>query len=287
MEFISAFESNFWLFITTIIIIGLSVGSFLNVVIYRVPIMLEKEWRSECHSFLEVQVVGPDNPKFNLLKPDSSCPSCGHKIRFWENIPVISYLFLKGKCSNCSAHISLQYPTVEIVTAALSLAVALKYGVTIQTIFGLILTWSLISLTMIDAKKMLLPDNITLPILWLGLLVNTFGVFTNLHSAVLGAAIGYMVLWSIYKLFKKITGKEGMGYGDFKLLATLGAWMGWEMLPQIILLSSFVGAFIGIAMIIFTRHDKNIPIPFGPYLAIAGWIAFIWGDQINRLWLNA
>jgi len=286
MEFISLLETQYWLFITTTTVIGLSVGSFLNVVIHRVPIMLENGWRSECHSFLKIEHEQENVEPVNLLKPASSCPSCGHKIRFWENIPVISYMLLKGKCSKCSAHISFQYPAVELFTAITSVAVAMQYGVSVQTLFALFLTWSLISLAVIDAKTQLLPDNITLPLLWLGLLVNMFGVYTDLQSAVLGAVFGYMVLWTVYKLFKLITGKEGMGYGDFKLLAALGAWMGWQMLPQIILLSSLVGAVIGIAMIAVRGHDKNIPIPFGPYLAIAGWIAFIWGEQINRYWLG-
>lgn len=287
MEFISAFETNFWLFISTILIVGLSVGSFLNVVIYRVPVMLKNEWRSECQSFLEIESYEEKtDTTFNLMKPVSSCPSCGHKIRFRENVPLFSYLFLKGQCAKCKTHISLQYPAIEVITAALSVVVAMHFGVTIETVFALLFTWSLISLTMIDAQTQLLPDNITQPLLWLGLLINAFGVITDLQSAVIGAAIGYMVLWSVYKLFKLITGKEGMGYGDFKLLAALGAWMGWQFLPQIILLSSLVGVIIGVSMIIFKRHDKNIPIPFGPYLAIAGWIAFMWGQQINHTWLN-
>lgn len=247
--------------------------------------MLQNEWRSECQSFLEIESAEKIDT-FNLSKPDSTCPSCGHKIRAWENIPVISYLLLRGKCSSCKSHISVQYPVIEAVTATLSVFVAMKFGVSAETFWGLLFTWALVSLTMIDAKTQLLPDNITLPLLWLGILVNTSSTFTDLESSVFGAMTGYLILWSIYKLFKAVTGKEGMGYGDFKLLAALGAWMGWKMLPQIILLSSLVGAVIGIAMIVFTRHNKNIPIPFGPYLAIAGWIAFLWGQDINRLWLN-
>jgi len=285
MELIAAFETQYWLFIATIIFVGLTVGSFLNVVIYRVPVMLENEWRSECQSFLELPCEENKNTHINLAKPNSTCPSCGHEIRIWENIPVLSYLFLKGKCSNCGTHISLQYPAIEIVTAILSTVVAIHFGVTVQTLFALLLTWSLISLTMIDAKKQLLPDNITFPLLWIGLLVNAFDVFTDLQSAVFGAAAGYMVLWTVYQAFKLFTGKEGMGFGDFKLLAALGAWTGVEMLGQIILISSFVGAVIGITMIVFKRHERNVPIPFGPYLAIAGWIVFLWGSQI-RLWLN-
>ncbi len=278
-------EQNPWLFFTAIGLFGLSVGSFLNVVIYRLPIMLENEWRSDCKNFLELE-ADKDQPVFNLAKPDSRCPHCNHKIRIWENIPVISYLILRGKCSSCRAPISIQYPVIETVTAILSVLVAIKFGVTVETLLGLIFTWALISLTMIDAQTQLLPDNITLPLLWLGMLINTSELYTDLESSVFGAALGYLALWSIYKLFKLVTGKEGMGYGDFKLLAALGAWMGWAMLPQIILLSSLVGAIIGISMIVFSKHDKSVPIPFGPYLAIAGWIAFMWGAEINQMWLN-
>ncbi len=280
-----SFETYNWLFLSVIIIISLSVGSFLNVVIYRLPIMLENEWRSECKEYLELE-ADDKTDTFNLSKPNSSCPKCNHKIRAWENIPVISYLVLRGKCSSCGTHISAQYPTIEIATAFFSTLIAVKFGISLETLFGLILTWSLITLTMIDAKTQLLPDNITLPLLWLGILVNSSSIYTDLSSSVFGAVAGYLILWSVYKLFKLLTGKEGMGYGDFKLLAALGAWMGWQMLPQIILLSSLVGTIIGISMIVIDKQKKGIPIPFGPYLAIAGWIAFVWGDEINQSWLN-
>jgi len=279
------FESNNWLFLTSIFFISLAVGSFLNVVIYRLPIMLENEWRSECKEYLELE-ADKKTETFNLSKPNSSCPKCNHKIRAWENIPVFSYIFLGGKCSSCSTHISAQYPIIETVTAIFSILIALKFGVSLETLFGIIFTWALIVLTMIDAKTQLLPDNITLPLLWLGILINTSNTFSDLQSSVYGAIIGYLILWSIYKLFKLLTGKEGMGYGDFKLLAALGAWMGWQMLPQIILLSSLVGTIIGISMIILKRQEKGTAIPFGPYLAIAGWIAFVWGAEINQAWLN-
>jgi len=280
-----AFESSPWLFFTSVILVSLAIGSFLNVVIYRLPIMLENEWRSECKEYLELE---PEDKKdiFNLSKPDSSCPKCNHKIRAWENIPVLSYLALRGKCASCGVHISAQYPIIEATTAALSVLIGLKFGVSLETLFGLFFTWSLITLTMIDAKTQLLPDNITLPLLWFGILINTSDTYTDLQSSVFGAIAGYLILWSVYKLFKLVTGKEGMGYGDFKLLAALGAWMGWQMLPQIILLSSLVGAVIGIAMIVINKQKRGTPIPFGPYLAIAGWIAFIWGTQINQSWLN-
>ncbi len=284
MLFLETLQVTPWFFYTVIIFVGLSIGSFLNVVIYRLPVILEKEWKQQCQEFLELEVSKQE--KFNLSFPASTCPSCQHKIRFWENIPVISYLFLKGKCSSCGTHISLQYPLVEISTAILSIIIAYHYGVSWQTVTALMLTWSLIALTMIDIHKQLLPDNITLPLLWLGIICNISGLFTDLESSVIGAISGYLALWSIYHLFKILTGKEGMGYGDFKLLSALGAWMGWKVLPLIIVLSSFVGAIIGIAMIIFARHDKSIPIPFGPYLAIAGWIALLWGDAITKAWLG-
>ena len=281
---ITDLQSNQWLFISLIILISLSVGSFLNVVIYRLPKMLQNEWTSDCKEFLELKADKVEI--FNLSKPNSTCPSCQHEIRAWENIPVISYLILGGKCASCKTTISTQYPIIEIVTAILSVFIATKFGVSLETVFGLILTWCLITLTMIDVKTQLLPDNITLPLLWLGILINTSNVFVSLESSVFGAIIGYLILWAIYKVFKRLTGKEGMGYGDFKLLAALGAWMGWEMLPQIILLSSLVGTVIGITMIVLKKQDKEKPIPFGPYLAIAGWVAFVWGADINRLWLN-
>jgi len=283
--FIEQLQNNSSFFYAVIIFLGLSVGSFLNVVIYRLPLMLEKEWTEQCHDFLQHDTNDETHEKFNLSYPASSCPQCDHKIRFWENIPVISYLILGGKCSNCKSHISFQYPLIEIITAVLSVAVAYHFGATLQTLAALILTWSLISLTLIDAQKQLLPDNITQPLLWLGIIINLSALFTSIESSIIGAITGYLILWSIYQLFKLVTGKEGMGYGDFKLLAVLGAWMGWEMLPLIIVLSSVVGAVIGIAMIAFKKHDKSVPIPFGPYLAIAGWIAFLWGAEINQAWL--
>ncbi len=280
-----SFETHTWLFLLVIGVISISVGSFLNVVIYRLPVILENDWRKECKEYLELP-ADSKTEVFNLSKPASSCPNCHHKIRAWENIPVISYLLLRGKCSSCSTHISAQYPVIEATTAALSLLIAIKFGVSLETLFGLLLTWSLVTLTMIDAKTQLLPDNITLPLIWLGILANSSNIFTDPVSSIYGAVVGYLTLWSIYKVFKLLTGKEGMGYGDFKLLAALGAWMGWQMLPQIILLSSLVGAIIGITMIVINKQKKGTPIPFGPYLATAGWIAFMWGAEINQSWLN-
>lgn len=285
MELITLLQQNLYVFYCLIIFISLAFGSFLNVVIYRLPLIMEQDWKIQCRELLELPVAD-NSTRISLAFPASACPKCGHKIRFWENIPVLSYLYLKGSCAGCGTKISLQYPLIEAATAILSIMVAWKFGVSWQTPLALVLTWSLIALTMIDFHKQLLPDNITLPVLWLGLLANTFEVFTTLESAVIGAVAGYLALWSVYHLFRLITGKEGMGYGDFKLLAALGAWMGWKILPLIILLSSLVGAVIGIALIVITRHDKNIPIPFGPYLAIAGWVGLIWGENMIRVWLG-
>ena len=293
MTFISALQAYPFLGLACSLVLGLLVGSFLNVVIYRLPKMMERDWQNQCREFIasdsNLAALPEENKQqqpFNLMIPASTCPHCGHKIRAWENIPVVSYLFLKGKCSNCKSSISARYPIIELTTGLLSIAVIYYVGINWNGLAALVFTWSLIALTMIDIDTYLLPDDITLPLLWLGLIVNSLGGFTDLSSAVWGAIAGYLALWSVYKLFKLITGKEGMGYGDFKLLAALGAWMGWQMLPQIILLSSLVGAVIGITMIVIRGRDKNIPIPFGPYLAIAGWIAFVWGDTINQSYLK-
>jgi len=273
-------------------ILGLLVGSFLNVVIYRLPKMLEREWKQYCGEVLELEKTEQEQKhestkeEFNLVVPASTCPNCDHKIRAWENIPVISYLFLRGRCSNCKSSISIRYPIIEAVTAALSAVLAIKFGFGWQLAAALLLTWALISLTMIDIDTQLLPDNITLPLLWLGLILNSQGLFTSLTDALWGAVFGYLSLWSVYWIFKLLTQKEGMGYGDFKLLAALGAWMGWQALPVTILLSSVVGAVIGIAGILIMGRDKNIPIPFGPYLAIAGWIYFMWGETIVNTYLS-
>jgi leader peptidase (prepilin peptidase)/N-methyltransferase len=266
-------------------IISLLVGSFLNVVIHRLPKMMQSEWRTDCCELLEVeQKEQPE--KLNLILPNSHCPSCQAPIKPWQNIPVISYLLLKGKCANCKTSISIRYPIIEMVTGCLGLFLACHYGASYQLIAATFLTWALISLTMIDIDHQLLPDSITLPLLWLGILVNSQGLFTSLESSVFGAVFGYLSLWSIFWAFKILTGKEGMGYGDFKLLAALGAWMGLQALPVIIILSSFVGAAIGITGIMIMGRDKNIPIPFGPYLAIAGWITLLWGNDITQAYLN-
>lgn len=272
-------------FIALVTILGLVVGSFLNVVIHRVPLMMQNGWRRDCCELLDVENQ-TDSKTYNLLKPDSHCPKCNTPIKPWQNIPILSFLLLKGRCGQCSEPISIRYPIVELCTGLLSGYIAFTYGYSEQAFTALLLTWALVSLTMIDVDHQLLPDNITLPLLWAGILINSHGVFTDLSSAVFGAMAGYLTLWGVYWLFKILTGKEGMGYGDFKLLAALGAWMGWQALPLIIILSSLVGAVIGIAGILIQGRDKNIPIPFGPYLAIAGWIALIWGDTITQQYLQ-
>jgi leader peptidase (prepilin peptidase)/N-methyltransferase len=285
MTLANYFEQSPAFFITSITLLGALVGSFLNVVIHRLPLMMERQWRQQCAE-LDPQQTPAAAETYNLAQPGSSCPHCGHKIRPWENIPVVSYLMLRGKCSGCGAHISLRYPIIEAVTATLSGFATWHFGFGWEAAAALLLTWILIPLTVIDIDHQLLPDSITLPFLWVGLLLNLSGTFTDINSAIIGAIAGYLTLWSVYWVFKLIHGKEGMGYGDFKLLALLGAWMGWQLLPLIILLSSLVGAVIGIGLILFRGRDHNIPIPFGPYLAIAGWIALYWGEAITSSYLH-
>ncbi|MEJ2452775.1 MAG: A24 family peptidase [Candidatus Thiodiazotropha sp.] len=278
-------QQNSWIVPLFSLLLGLSIGSFLNVVIYRLPIMLETQWTRECREHLGERVESEAAP-FNLNTPGSRCPHCKHKIRPWENIPLISWLMLRGRCSNCHQPISVRYPVIEAVTGLLSLAIAIHFGLSWTMLGALLLTWALIALSMIDFDVQLLPDSITLPFLWLGLLLSLGGIFTDTHSALIGAAAGYLSLWLVYQLFKRLTGKEGMGYGDFKLLGMLGAWLGWQYLPQIILLSALVGAIVGISLILLRGRDRNIPIPFGPYLAAAGWISLMWGEQINQAYLR-
>ncbi len=279
------FQEYPMVFLILIALVGLITGSFLNVVIYRLPIMMERDWQQQCRELKEDQ-GGTDSPAFNLNTPGSHCPQCNHRISPLENIPVISYLVLGGKCSACGAAIPLRYPLVEFATAVLSVIVAWYFGASWQALGALALTWALIALSLIDYDVQLLPDSITLPFIWLGLLFSLTGVFTDPYSAIVGAVAGYLALWSVYHIFKRLTGKEGMGYGDFKLLALFGAWLGWQFLPQIILLSSVVGAVIGMTLIVARGRDRNIPIPFGPYLAIAGWISLLWGNDINQAYLN-
>jgi leader peptidase (prepilin peptidase) / N-methyltransferase len=268
-------------------VLGLLVGSFLNVVIHRLPKMMERDWREQCAEFAEPKQDRAENPeKYNLVVPRSACPSCGHQITAIENIPVVSYLVLRGRCRGCGTRISPRYPIVEALTGLLSALVAWHFGFGMAGLTALLLLWALIALTFIDADTQFLPDSITLPLIWLGLIVNVDHTFTDLRSAVLGAVCGYLSLWIVYWAFKLLTKKEGMGYGDFKLLAALGAWLGWQVLPLVILLSSVVGAVVGILLIVLARMGRNVPLPFGPYLAMAGFIALIWGKPIMSAYLQ-
>ena len=279
-------ETHTLVFILLSSLVGLTVGSFLNVVIHRTPILLLRQWQRECQELAETQTQTGET--YNLILPGSHCPQCGHAIRAWENIPVISFLWLKGKCANCRAPISWRYPMVEILSATISGVVAWHFGYTFTTAAVIVLSWALIALAFIDVDHQLLPDVITLPFLWLGLLLNTFDLlpYKGLESAVVGAAAGYLSLWLVFHSFKLITGKEGMGYGDFKLFALFGAWLGWQMLPVIILLASLVGAVVGITFILYAGRDRHLPIPFGPFLCAAGWVAALWGNDIVSLYLQ-
>ncbi|MEK7991568.1 MAG: A24 family peptidase [Thiotrichaceae bacterium] len=271
-------------------LLGLIVGSFLNVVIHRLPIMMFNELRQQCQEYLSLSAENcpsDSKEKFNLNIPASHCPHCQHRIRVWENIPILSYIFLGARCSQCKIGISFRYPLIEFFTALLGLIVCWQLGYGVSLIFALIFTWALLAASMIDFDHQLLPDQIILPLLWLGIIFNLFFQgFTNLESSIIGAIVGYLSLWSFYWIFKLITGKEGMGHGDFKLFALLGAWLGWEALPIIILLSSLVGSVIGVGLILIWGRDKNIPIPFGPFLVGAGWITLLWGAELQQFYFN-
>ena len=292
MELFDTFRAVPWFFVGTTFVFGLMVGSFLNVVIHRLPIMMERDWKEQCIEYLgdKIVVKQPEpavgNDKYNLIVPRSACPSCGHRITALQNIPVLSYMVLGGKCASCKARISIRYPLVEAMTGILTGYIAWRFGVTWMSAFAIIYVWALIALTFIDADTTLLPDDITLPLLWLGLLVNMGAIFTDIGSATLGAVGGYLVLWAVYWAFKLFTGKEGMGYGDFKLLAAIGAWLGWQLLPLVILLSAAVGTVVGIGGIVLKGRDKGAKLPFGPYLAAAGFIALLWGKQLNAWYLG-
>jgi len=279
--------------------IGLVVGSFLNVVVHRLPKMMERSWREECAELLnDPNKAGephgspapPPQPKasetYNLFVPRSRCPACGHGITPLENIPILSWAVLRGRCSACKTRISARYPVVELLGGIAAAWSAWRFGFTPAAFGAMVFMWCIIAASVIDLDTQLLPDSITLPLLWLGLLFNAGGVFTDLRSAVIGAAAGYLVLWSVYWLFKLVTGKEGMGYGDFKLLAAIGAWLGWQVLPLTIVLSSLIGASVGIALMVYARHGRNVPIPFGPYLGAAGVVALFWGPQLTRQYFS-
>lgn len=297
LDITTVMQSQLWFYLTTIGLVSLCVGSFLNVVIYRLPLMMQREWQGECRLLLESELKGNKantnepfnsdlNSTFNLVKPNSTCPKCKTAIKAWQNIPIVSWLFLKGKCASCSNPISARYPIVEAITALLSLVVAYSLGATEQALLYIAITWALVALTFIDIDHMLLPDQITLPLVWLALIAAVLGYTVTPADAIIGAACGYLSLWSVFWLFKLLTGKEGMGYGDFKLLAVFGALLGWQSLLTIILLSSVVGAIIGIALLTIQGKDKATPIPFGPYLAIAGWITMLWGEQLQASYFN-
>ena len=276
-----------YILISLVTLIGLLVGRFLNVVIYHLPLMMQRNWRKECIDYLQIEVDETECSKpFNIALPLSSCSQCNTAIKLHQNIPIISYIFLKGRCASCNKSIAIRYPLIEALTAISSAIVAYHFGDTTQTLFALLLTWSLIALSFIDLDHQLLPDNITLPLLWLGLFLSLFEIYTSSQASIIGAIGGYGILWTVYQTLKLATGKEGMGYGDFKLQAALGAWLGWQYLAVIILLSSMVGAIISIILIVFTKQHRNTPIPFGPYLASAGWIALLWGNDLNQLYLN-
>lgn len=284
-QLLSALQSSPAMLTGAVFLLSLMVGSFLNVVIHRLPVMMQKNWRKDCHDYLQLPGEA-DSAPFNLMLPASHCPHCQTAIKPHHNIPVLSYLLLRGKCAYCAAPIALRYPLVEAFTAVCSAWVAWHFGYGWPMVFGVLLTWCLIVLSAIDIDHQLLPDSITLPLLWLGLFLSLFDIYTDSHASIIGAIAGYLSLWTVYKLFKWLTGKDGMGYGDFKLLALFGAWLGWQYLPMIVVLSSLVGAVTGIAMIVFRRHDVKTPIPFGPYLAAAGWLALLWGSEINRYYLD-
>ena len=284
-DLVALFEQSPTAYLVCIFALGLCVGSFLNVVIYRLPIIMQREWRRDCLEFLE-QSPDAEKDRFNLIVPRSRCGHCNHAISALENIPILSYLLLGGKCAECKAPISIQYPVVELFTALVSLLVGWHFGVSPQAMAALVLSWCLIAASGIDIGHKLLPDSITLPLLWLGILLALFNVFVDLETSVIGAISGYLSLWSIFIVFKLITGKEGMGHGDFKLLAMLGAWVGWKMLFVIVLTSSLVGAIVGVTMILLKKSERGTQIPFGPYLAAAGWLSLLWGPQLLQFYFR-
>lgn len=281
------------IFIAVVFAFTLLIGSFLNVVIYRLPVMMERDWREQCKELAATPATAIPEGRFDLVAPRSRCPSCGAAITALQNIPVLSYLVLGGNCASCKTPISPRYPIIEAATAMLAATVAWHFGIGWEALMAIVLTLFLVPITMIDFDHQLIPDAIVLPLMWLGLTLSLFGplpgadtLFIAPEDAIIGAMAGYLSLWTVYQLFKLITGKEGMGYGDFKLLAALGAWLGWQQLPLIIMMSAVVGAVVGIALIVFRGRDRQIPIPFGPYLAAAGWISLLWGEELQQLYFN-
>ncbi|MDX1594970.1 MAG: A24 family peptidase [Gammaproteobacteria bacterium] len=288
MPLFEPLEQSLFAWLSVAALFGLVTGSFLNVVIHRLPRMMERDWRRECRELAgeTAPADGGDEARFDLVQPASHCPRCGHGIAAHDNIPLLSYVWLGGRCRHCRAPISLRYPAIELLTAVLTVVVAWRFGVTWQAAAAIPLTWALIALSFIDLDHKLLPDLITLPLIWAGLVVNLGGLYTDLPSAVVGAVAGYLSLWLVYHLFRLLTGKRGMGYGDFKLLAAFGAWLGWQLLPVVVLLSSLVGAVTGLGMMLLAGHRRGTPIPFGPFLAAAGWTALLWGDSLVRAYLD-
>lgn len=287
-------KNNAAFLISAVFLLGLVIGSFLNVVIYRLPIMMERDWQEQCHALLSAgatsdspdPVQGSSSPRYNLVVPRSCCPKCKHLISAWDNIPVLSYVLLRGRCRHCDAEIPVRYPIVELVTGIMSAVIAWKFGYSWAALAALVLTWALIALSVIDLDHQLLPDDITLPLIWAGLLLSLYHVFSTPQDSIIGGAAGYLSLWLVYQAFRLFTGKEGMGFGDFKLFALFGTWLGWKCLPLVILLSSFVGAIVGLSMILFRGRDRNLPIPFGPYIAAAGWLYMLFGDSVMGFYLT-
>ncbi len=280
-------------FVATTFAFALLIGSFLNVIIHRLPVMMEREWRAQCDEIMQSPATELPTGRFDLVVPRSRCPSCNQLITAWQNIPVLSYLWLRGQCANCKNPISMRYPLIEVLTACLATLVAWRFGFGWEALLAIFLTFALISISFIDIDHQLIPDSVVFPLLWIGLGISLFHplagsetLFIAPKDAIVGAIAGYLSLWSVYWLFKLVTGKEGMGYGDFKLLAALGAWLGWQALPMIIMMSAVVGASFGISMIVFRRHERNVPIPFGPYLAAAGWITLLYGEAIKNAYLD-
>lgn len=286
MSWLTALETEPAWFGLVCLPVGLVIGSFLNVVIYRLPVMMKNEWHTQCRDLLELPHPAQPQTTLNLAFPASHCPHCGTPVAIRYNIPLVGYLLLRGRCNSCSGKISLRYPLVELLSGLMTFIVAWHFGWGMESLCAMLLTWGLLALAFIDVDEMLLPDSITLPLLWLGLLISTGELFVTPGESILGACLGYLSLWSVYVVFKRITGKEGMGYGDFKLLAMLGAWMGWKALPGIILISSVVGVFVGVGMMLMSPEKRGKPIPFGPYLAVAGWLFLLWGNDIQGLYLT-
>ncbi|MDZ7767837.1 MAG: A24 family peptidase [Woeseiaceae bacterium] len=280
------------LYVALIVVLALLIGSFLNVVIHRLPLMMERDWRSQCDELLATPATKLPEGRFDLMVPRSQCPACDAPITALQNVPILSYVLLRGRCANCGTAISARYPAVEALTAVLSGLVAWRFGFGAEAAAAILLTWVLVAVTFIDFDHQIIPDSISLPLVWIGLTLSLFHplqgasvLFIAPQTAIVGALAGYLSLWSVYHLFRLVTGKEGMGYGDFKLLAALGAWLGWQQLPMIIILSALVGAVLGIALIVVRGRDRNVPMPFGPFLAAAGWLAMMYGQQIQNWWL--